>query len=50
MSYKSIVVHLDTSERAHPRLELALRAAKQFGAHLTRHVLGLRARPRGRST
>ncbi|MFM0244831.1 universal stress protein [Paraburkholderia sediminicola] len=35
MSYKSIVVHLDTSERAHPRLELALRAAKQFGAHLT---------------
>jgi nucleotide-binding universal stress UspA family protein len=35
MSYKSIVVHLDTSERAHPRLELALRMAKQFGAHLT---------------
>ncbi|MFM0511681.1 universal stress protein [Paraburkholderia sp. RL17-373-BIF-A] len=35
MSYKSIVVHLDTSERAHPRLELALRVAKQFHAHLT---------------
>lgn len=35
MSYKSIVVHLDTSERAHPRFELALRLAKQFGAHLT---------------
>lgn len=35
MSYKSIVVHLDTSERAHPRLELALRVARQFGAHLT---------------
>ncbi|CAB3773521.1 universal stress protein [Paraburkholderia humisilvae] len=35
MNYKSIVVHLDTSERAHPRLELALRVAKQFGAHLT---------------
>jgi nucleotide-binding universal stress UspA family protein len=35
MSYKSIIVHLDTSERAHPRLELALRMAKQFGAHLT---------------
>ncbi|SDH31153.1 universal stress protein [Paraburkholderia phenazinium] len=35
MSYKSIIVHLDTTERAHPRLELALRMAKQFGAHLT---------------
>jgi nucleotide-binding universal stress UspA family protein len=35
MSYRSIVVHLDTSERAHPRLELALRVAKQFGAYLT---------------
>jgi nucleotide-binding universal stress UspA family protein len=35
MSYRSIVVHLDAGERAHPRLELALRVAKQFGAHLT---------------
>ena len=35
MSYKSIVVHLDTSERAYARLELALRLAKQFDAHLT---------------
>jgi nucleotide-binding universal stress UspA family protein len=35
MSYKTIVVQLDTSERAHPRLEIALRLAKQFGAHLT---------------
>ncbi|WP_160110131.1 universal stress protein, partial [Caballeronia choica] len=35
MSYKSIVVHLDASERAHPRLEFALRLAKRFGAHLT---------------
>jgi nucleotide-binding universal stress UspA family protein len=35
MSYRSIVVHLDTGERAHPRLELALRLAKQFDAHLT---------------
>jgi nucleotide-binding universal stress UspA family protein len=35
MTYKTIVVHLDTSERAHPRLEFALRLAKQFGAHLT---------------
>jgi nucleotide-binding universal stress UspA family protein len=35
MSYKSIVVHLDISQNAHPRLEIALRLAKQFGAHLT---------------
>ncbi|SDG10081.1 universal stress protein [Paraburkholderia phenazinium] len=35
MSYKTILVHLDTSKRAHPRLELALRLARQFGAHLT---------------
>ena len=35
MSYKTIVVHLDTSENAHPRRETALSLAKQFGAHLT---------------
>jgi nucleotide-binding universal stress UspA family protein len=35
MSYKSIAVHLDTSERAHPRLELALDLAKRFDAHIT---------------
>ena len=35
MSYKTIVVHLDTSQHAHPRLEIALRLARQFGAHLT---------------
>ncbi|KWK69842.1 universal stress protein UspA [Burkholderia ubonensis] len=35
MSYKSIVVHLDTSDRAHARLEFALRLARRFGAHLT---------------
>jgi nucleotide-binding universal stress UspA family protein len=35
MSYKSLLVHLDTSEAAQPRLELALRLAKQFDAHLT---------------
>ncbi len=35
MSYKTIVVHLDTSPNAHPRLETALSLAKQFGAHLT---------------
>lgn len=35
MSYKSIVVQLDMSARAQPRLEYALRLAKQFDAHLT---------------
>ena len=35
MSYKTIAVHLDASQRAHPRLEMALRLAKHFGAHLT---------------
>jgi len=35
MSYKSIVVQLDTSERAQSRLEYALRFAKQFGAHVS---------------
>jgi nucleotide-binding universal stress UspA family protein len=35
MSYKSIVVQLDMSARAHPRLEYAVRLARQFGAHLT---------------
>ncbi|CAB3737905.1 universal stress protein [Paraburkholderia phenoliruptrix] len=35
MSFKTIVVHLDTSPNAHPRLETALGVAKQFGAHLT---------------
>jgi len=35
MSYKTIVVHLDNTQRAHPRLEIALRLAKQFNAHLT---------------
>ncbi len=35
MSYKSIVVHLDTSARAQARLELAVKLAKRSGAHLT---------------
>ena len=35
MSYKSMLVHLDASESAYPRLELALRLAKQFDAHLS---------------
>lgn len=35
MSYKSIAVHLDTGKRAHPRLEIALRLAREFEAELT---------------
>ncbi len=35
MSYKSIVVQLDTSARALSRLEYALRLAKQFDAHVS---------------
>ncbi|NML31203.1 universal stress protein [Paraburkholderia antibiotica] len=35
MSYKSILVHLDTSARAHPRLELAVQLAYRFQARLT---------------
>jgi nucleotide-binding universal stress UspA family protein len=32
MSYKTILVHLDTSVRAHPRLETALQLARRFDA------------------
>ncbi|MBU6489074.1 MAG: universal stress protein [Burkholderiales bacterium] len=35
MSYKSILVHLDTSKAVHSRLDLALSLANQFEAHLT---------------
>lgn len=35
MSYKSILVHLDTSEAVHSRLELALSLAKRFDAYVT---------------
>ncbi|WP_277182921.1 universal stress protein [Caballeronia sp. BR00000012568055] len=35
MSYKTILVHLDTSVRAHPRLETALLVAKRFDAYVT---------------
>jgi nucleotide-binding universal stress UspA family protein len=35
MTYKIVVVQLDASERVHPRLEIALRLAKRFSAHLT---------------
>lgn len=37
MSYKTLVVHLDASVRAHPRLETALQLAKRFDAY----VIGL---------
>ena len=35
MSYKTILVHLDTSVRAHPRLETALQLARRFDAYVT---------------
>ncbi|BCG01431.1 universal stress protein A (plasmid) [Paraburkholderia sp. PGU19] len=35
MSYKNILVQLDTGVHAHPRLEIALRVAHQFHARLT---------------
>ncbi|WP_233870409.1 universal stress protein [Paraburkholderia adhaesiva] len=35
MSYKTLLVHLDTSNRVQARLELALRLARRFDAHLT---------------
>ncbi|GAB7524584.1 universal stress protein [Paraburkholderia sp. 2C] len=35
MSYRSLLVHLDNSERTHSRLDIALRLARQFGAQLT---------------
>ncbi|SAK94000.1 universal stress protein [Caballeronia ptereochthonis] len=34
MSYKTVLVHLDTSVRAHPRLETTLQLAKRFDAHV----------------
>ncbi|SDD15325.1 universal stress protein [Paraburkholderia lycopersici] len=34
MSYKTIMVHMDTSTRANARLSLALKLARRFGAHL----------------
>jgi nucleotide-binding universal stress UspA family protein len=35
MDYKTILVHLDASSRSTERLEVAMRFALQFGAHLT---------------
>ena len=35
MSYKHLLVHLDTSRRAPERLDLAATLAKRFGARLT---------------
>ncbi len=34
MSYKTIMVHMDTSARASARLSLALKLGRRFGAHL----------------
>ncbi|WP_395069167.1 universal stress protein [Paraburkholderia silvatlantica] len=34
MSYKTIMVHMDTGSRASARLTLALKLARRFGAHL----------------
>ncbi|MEZ2354636.1 universal stress protein [Caballeronia sp. RCC_10] len=34
MTYKTVLVHLDTSVRAHPRLETALQLARRFDAHV----------------
>lgn len=34
MSYKTIMVHMDTSARANARLSLALKLGRRFGAHL----------------
>lgn len=45
MSYKSILVHLDTSERVHSRLELALSLAQQFDAYLTGFFAAYRPEP-----
>lgn len=45
MSYKSILVHLDSSEAVHSRLELALSLAQQFDAHLTGFFTVFRPEP-----
>jgi nucleotide-binding universal stress UspA family protein len=46
MSYKTIVVQLDTSERAQARLEYALKLARQFDAHVTGVFLAFTPDPR----
>jgi len=35
MSYKTLLVHVDTSSRVQARLDIALRIARRFDAHLT---------------
>ncbi|HTH61284.1 MAG TPA: universal stress protein [Paraburkholderia sp.] len=35
MSYKTLLVHLDTTQRAAARVDVALRIARAFGAHVT---------------
>ena len=46
MSYKSIVVHLDASERAAYRLDVALLLAKHFKAHLVAVYAAFAPEPR----
>lgn len=45
MSYKTIFVHLDTSEATHSRLQLAISLARQFGAYLTGFFTTSRSEP-----
>ena len=45
MSYKTIFVHLDTSEAVHSRLQLAISLAKQFDACLTGFFTSYRPAP-----
>jgi nucleotide-binding universal stress UspA family protein len=45
MSYKSIVVHLDTSQAVHNRLDVALSIANQFDAYVTGFFTAYRPEP-----
>ncbi|WP_321924693.1 universal stress protein [Paraburkholderia guartelaensis] len=46
MSYKTVMVHMDTSARASARLSLALRLARTFGAHVDGLFAMFEPRPR----
>lgn len=45
MSYKSIVVHLDTSQAVHSRLDVALSIAKRFDGYVTGFFTAYRPEP-----
>lgn len=47
MTYKTLLVHLDTSNRVQARLEIALRFARRFDAHLTGLFATFMPDPRG---